>query len=118
MSQIDTFLSPIKTILEILVIIIAGLWAWYKFKEFREFKHWIQFDLDANIYPLNSNIETKSYNWDSDGNVKDALDTHTHILEILFKFSNKGKTRVKIYNIQAEISTLHQIMTQNPRISN
>jgi hypothetical protein len=114
MKQMNDIFDPIKTILEITVIIIAGFWAWHKYREFREFKHWIQFDLDANIYPLSDNIETKSYDWDSDGNLNESFETHTHLLELLFKFDNKGKTRVKIYNIQAEISTLP---SQDPKDS-
>jgi hypothetical protein len=103
---LNDYLSLSRNLLEILVIVIAGVWALYKINEYREFKNWIQFDIDANIYPLSENIATKSYTWNEDGDVRESLETHTHAIEVLFKFNNKGKTRVKIYNIQAKISTL------------
>lgn len=105
-TQIDHILTPLKTLIEIIVIAIAGCWAFYKFLEFREFKHWVQFEVDANIYPMSDCIKAKSYNWNRKGVIKESDETYTHLLEILFKFNNKGKTRVKIYNIQAEFSTL------------
>jgi hypothetical protein len=101
-----SLLDVIKTVLEIIVIIIAGVWAIFKILEFREFKHWIQFEIDANIYPLRDNITTDSHFWDENYNALEKQETFTHALEILFKFKNKGKTRIKIYNIQARISTL------------
>jgi hypothetical protein len=102
-------LDTIRTTLEIIVIFIAGIWAIFKILEFREFKHWIQFEIDANFYPLRENINANSYIWDEYGKGSEKNETFTHVLELLFKFNNKGKTRVKIYNIHAKISTLPPI---------
>lgn len=100
-------IEDIKNLFEIIVIIIAGIWALYKIQEFRDFKHWIQFDIGANIYQLSKSITAKSYTWKENGERQDkGLKNFTHVLEILFKFNNKGKTRVKLYNIQAIVSTL------------
>jgi hypothetical protein len=93
----------------IILAILGFIWTFFKIKEFREFKHWIQFDIDANIYPLSRDITTYSYNWSQGDGVTKSLEDHTHAIEILFKFNNKGKTRIKIYNIQAEFRTsLHR----------
>lgn len=102
-----------KNLLEILVIFIAGIWALYKINEFREFKHWMQFDIDANIYPMSKSnyIERGYYSWDKNGEREyKGQKRLTHVLEILFRFTNKGKTRVKIYNIQATIYTINSNM--------
>jgi hypothetical protein len=115
LTQIACELVPVQNILifireflEIIVIFIAAIWAIFKISEFREFKHWIQFEVDANIYPLDESIKSLSYEWDDKGERFSENKIFTHVLEILFKFTNKGKTRVKIYNIHAQISTLSQ----------
>jgi tetratricopeptide (TPR) repeat protein len=92
-------------LITMILVFIGTIWAYYRIKEYREFKHWIQFDMDANIYPLSKEITTKSYNWFEGDKAEESKENHTHAIEVLFKFNNKGKTRIKVYNIQAEFST-------------
>jgi hypothetical protein len=104
--DLKNLLELIKTSLESIVIIIVGIWGIFKILEFREFKHWIQFEVDVNLYPLSKSIYAESFEWDEYGKRSSKHEAFTHVLNILFKFNNKGKTRVKIYNIHAKISTL------------
>ena len=98
----------LRNIVSILVIGIAGLWGWYKINEYREFKQWIQFDIDANIYKLNTSTkEMKPFILEKDGTRrKTQPKKHTHVVEVVLKFTNKGKMRLRLYNIQTKISTM------------
>jgi hypothetical protein len=108
-------LEDLRNIVAILVIIIAGIWGSYKIKEYREFKQWIQFDIDANIHKLNTSTkEMKPFILEKDGTErKTQPEKHTHAVEVVLKFTNKGNMRLRIYNIQTKISTMP---TENVRL--
>ena len=91
-----------------IIAIITGIVVLYKIKEYRQFKQWMQFDIDANIYKLNTSTkEMKPFILEKDGTEgKTQPEKHTHAVEVVLKFTNKGKMRLRIYNIQTKISTM------------
>jgi len=107
-------LSVFKLITEILfnistvlAFVIGAIWALYKFKEFRESKDLVELDVDANIFKLDTAIDTSSFTWDKNGNRCPINgQQHTHALEISLIFNNKGKTRIRLYNIQIGLNTM------------
>ena len=101
-------IEDLRNIVSILVIIIAGIWGFYKIKEYREFKQWIQFEIEANIYKLKTPTEKMDpFILEKDGKRRNTQpQEHTHAVEVVLKFTNKGKMRLRIYNIQTKISTM------------
>lgn len=98
-------ISALRDLLTIFAIIIGGFWAWKKFRQYRENKHWIQFDIGANTIKLEESVKP----WTSlkNNNLEGLkLSDYSYAIEIRFKFTNKGNTRVKIYNIRGRISTM------------
>jgi hypothetical protein len=99
--------TTFKDLFTIIAIIVGGLWALNKYIKYRENKHWIQFEIDANILKLEKNV--KPWTYSSSENVRcheRQMGNYCHAVELLFKFTNKGNTRVKIYNIRGKISTM------------
>jgi len=107
MDDYKVYFSLVDLTVKIIALIIGGTWAIYKIGEYRAFKSWIQLDLDANIYMLARPEEIRSKTWNENGEAVD-LDTTkgTHAVEILLKFANKGKTRIKLFNIQVGLNTM------------
>ncbi len=84
---------------------IGAIWAVFELKKYRRLQQWIQFDIDLTLYKQKSAVKMAAYSWCNKG--KDTvIKPHTHVVEILLKFTNKGKTRARIYNIQAFINTM------------
>lgn len=106
----DSNATKVKDIIQIIAFLFGIVWAGYKIREFREFKQKIQFDVDANIYKLEEPITCCLKNYIK--NNKDVCfacsnpQEATHVVEVLLKFSNKGKKRFRLYNLQAIISTM------------
>jgi hypothetical protein len=91
----------------ILASLFGAAWALYKYREFRQSKHWIEFDVDANIIKFSSPVDTTSYTRDEYGHSKIIeRQPHTHAVEISLTFRNRGKTRVRLYNVQVAIQTM------------
>lgn len=108
LEDIKTIAEIILAIITVTIAIMTTIWANYKFREYREFKHWIQFEIDANIYKLNTRTkEMEPFILDKKGKRKNTLkQKHTHAVEVVLKFTNKSKRRLRIYNIQTKISTM------------
>jgi hypothetical protein len=107
MNDLQIFIDFADLGVKIIALMIGATWAIYKINEYREFKNWIQLDLDANVFKLARPEETRARTWNKQGDPIDlALTKHTHAVEILLRFANKGKTRVRIFNIQAAINTM------------
>jgi uncharacterized protein YxeA len=108
LRNIAEIIVILRNIVSILVIIIAGIWGFYKIKEYREFKQWIQFEIEANIYKLKTPTEKMDpFILEKDGKRRNTQPKkHTHAVEVVLKFTNKGKRRLRIYNIQTKISTM------------
>jgi hypothetical protein len=106
--MILTFLFDLADlIVKIIALVIGGTWALYKIKEYREFKNWVQLDLDANIYRLAHPEHVGAKTWDKEGKPIDLPPSpKTHCVELLLKFTNKGRTRVRMFNIQVGINTM------------
>ena len=103
-------ISDLADLFDILVkttLLIGGFWGLYKFVRYRELKQRIQLEIDANIFRLSSPEDAEIINWDRDGN-KLILPKQpcTHAIEILLKFTNKGFTRIRLYNIQIGINSM------------
>jgi len=99
--------GDIVDILVKITVIIGAVWGFYKFFQYRELKQRIQLNIDANIYELTSPEQTKAFNWDRQGNRETVpVQPRTHAIEILLKFTNKGFTRMRLFNIQIGVNTM------------
>ena len=109
-TNIQFLMEIIDFLIKTLALIIGGVWVLIKFKEYREFKNWIQLDVDANIFRLSKPEIAETISWDKEGNpIQSQKQNHTHAVEVLLTFKNKGKTRIKIYNIQIGINTMRPV---------
>jgi hypothetical protein len=103
----DMWLQIADLSIKLAVLIIGGLWALFELNKYRALQKWIQLDIDAHLYNLSSIENVAAYTWDRTGKrVQTSVQPHTHVVEVLLKFTNKGKTRFKIYNAQIWISTM------------
>jgi hypothetical protein len=99
-------------IVEIWGIVIGGTWVLWKFGLFREEKLWIQFDIDANLYELKPGTQDKkttltTFSWDKKGTrINCPNQSCSQAVEVLLKFTNKGKTRFRLFNAQIAINTI------------
>jgi hypothetical protein len=99
--------ADIIDILVKITVLIGALWAVYKFVQYRELKQRIQLDIDANMHQLASPEQTEAFSWDRQGNrVTVPAQPRTHAIEILLKFTNKGFTRMRLFNIQIGVNTM------------
>jgi hypothetical protein len=102
----ETCVTAVRDLFTIFAIFVGGLWALKKYRDYRENKHWIQFDIYANTIKLQNQIKPWICYSSEDIHHVRQLDQYAHAVELLFKFTNKGNTRVKIYNIRGKISTM------------
>jgi hypothetical protein len=99
--------ADIVDILVKITVLIGAVWGVYKFVQYRELKQRIQLDIDAAMYRLTSPEQTRAFNWDRQGNrVTVPVQSRTHAIEILLKFTNKGFTRMRLFNIQIGVNTM------------
>ena len=99
--------TRLKVIIQIVAFLFGTIWAFFKILEFRELKHKIQFEIDAHLYKLEKTVTTCTKTYDAQNNrVCNPLELCTHVVEVLFKFTNKGNRRFRLYNLQAIISTM------------
>ena len=99
--------ADIVDILVKITVLVGTLWGVYKFVQYRELKQRIQLDVDANLYKLSSAEKIDSFHWDRQGErVTVPAQPHTHAIEILLKFTNKGFTRMRLFNIQIGVNTM------------
>lgn len=89
-------------------VVAAGAWAVFKVREYRERKNLVQLDIDAHIYPLATPITVAPVTWKKRDAQPTILDprTHPHAIEVLLRFSNRGRTRFRLFNAQVGISTM------------
>jgi hypothetical protein len=107
MSGLDIVIKVFDLVMKISVLFIGAIWAMYKIKEYRELKNRIQLDLNGRIYKLTRPEHTSAKTWSKNGDCVDSEPrTLTHAVEILLKFTNRGRTRFRIYNIQVGINTM------------
>lgn len=89
-------------------LLVAGVWAWYLTKEYRERKNLIQLDIDAHLYALDTPITTAPKTWKKHAEKPTAEDprSHPYALEILLRFRNKGRTRFRLFNAKIGVNTM------------
>jgi hypothetical protein len=102
-----TMLETLKTLSELVAFLAGSIWALYKIREFRELKHRIGFEVEADIYPLSSPVTASRPTW----NVKReqeflAPELQTHAIEIRASFDNRGNRRFRLYNLQLAVNTM------------
>lgn len=92
----------------VIALTIGGWWAVKRRKIFRELKHCIEFDLDADIVELQTPIETdKRYSWNPEGIREDSKKERlTHLVDVSLVFKNQGNTRFRLYNAWLHIYTM------------
>jgi hypothetical protein len=106
-AEIVNIIAGIADIIVKVTVVIAAILGIYKFIEYRELKKRIQFDIEAKIYKLSLEENVQSFTWDENGEHKTTdREKHTHALEVLMKFTNKGFTRIRIFNIQIGVNTM------------
>ncbi|HLO15971.1 MAG TPA: hypothetical protein VK206_14155 [Anaerolineales bacterium] len=99
--------ADIVDILVKIAVLVGTFWGVYKFVQYRELKQRIQLGIDANMYKLASVEQVEAFNWDRQGDrVTIPTQPRTHAIEILLKFTNKGFTRMRLFNIQIGVNTM------------
>jgi hypothetical protein len=107
MITADLVLKVLDLVVKTIALAVGAIWAIYKIDENRENKNWIQLDLNADVNKLTRTEHASAKTWDKEGNRVDVGPSAlTHAVEVLLKFTNKGKTRVRIFNIQVGINTM------------
>ncbi len=92
---------------KIVALILGSSWTLYKIKQYRELKKWIQFDINSNIIKLSEPEKCKGYTWSAKGERKEINnELYTHAIEVDLVFTNKGKTQIKLYNIEVFANTM------------
>ncbi len=104
--EIVTMIADI--LIKTIALIIGGSWALYEIKKYRAFQQWIQLDIDAYLYKLRSAVNGIPLTWDHGKLKTRPAQLSTHVVEVLLKFTNKGRTRLRLYNIQIGINTMRQ----------
>jgi hypothetical protein len=100
-------LIEIAALMQGIALLLAGIWALYKVFEYRELRTLVQLELDANLYKLASPVTASVPSWNQRGE-RELIgpEPRSHVLEILLKFSNAGKTRFRLFNVQIGINTM------------
>ncbi len=107
MENFDVLRESVDLSVKILVLIVGAVWSIYKVVIYRSFKNSLQLDIGATIYPLNEPESISGITWDADGCRQQVpRNDHTYVVEVALKYANKGKTRVRLYNIQVGINTM------------
>jgi hypothetical protein len=107
MNDSELIYKIIDIVLKLAAIGMGSYWTYQEIKRYSLDHQWIQFDIDANLFKLPSAIETTSFTWNKKGQkIETGSQRHNHAVEFVLKFSNKGKTRAKIFNIQVMINTM------------
>jgi hypothetical protein len=99
--------ADIADIVVKITVLISAAWGVYKFVQYRELKQRIQLTIDANIYRLTSPEQAAGLTWDRQGNrQKVPVQSRTHAIEMLLTFTNKGFTRMRLFNVQIGVNTM------------
>jgi hypothetical protein len=106
MQPIKDVTEVMKNLAELIAFVFGSGWAWFKIREYRQFKNWVELDLDSHVYKLDSPVEADAYTWTREGERITKSRRLTHAVEILLKFSNKGSTRLRLFNIQVGVNTM------------
>jgi hypothetical protein len=106
LSDLKVALETLRDAAALIAFLFGAGWAWFKINEYRQFKNWIQFDVDARIFKLESLFEAKIFTWDKAGNRIEKKLTCTHGIEVELTFTNKGSTRLRLFNIQLGLNTM------------
>lgn len=106
--------ANIVDILVKITVLCGAVWGVYKFVQYRELKQRMQLEIDASMYKLASPEQTEAFNWDPHGNrMTVPAQPRTHAIEILLKFTNKGFTRMRLFNIQIGVNTMRPRMKRS-----
>jgi hypothetical protein len=100
-------LIEIAALMQGIALLLAGIWAIYKVSEYRELRTIMQLELDANLYKLASPVTASVPSWNKRGErEKIGPEPRSYVVEVLLKFSNKGRTRFRLFNAQIGINTM------------
>jgi hypothetical protein len=110
-SNIKDTVDILRGSIEIVALVVGAFWVLFKLYEYREFMDWIQLDLDKNLYKLGAPVKAMIYNCKKDEPEPERMlqQSYTHAIEVILKFTNKGKIRVRLYNIQIGINTMRPL---------
>lgn len=104
---VPEYVQVASQLAQIMALAAAGVWAYYLRKEHRESMRWVEFHVSARLFKLNSPIKTQANTWLQDGKCSERLlDPATHAVEVYLKFTNRGKTQLKLFNVQVAILTM------------
>ncbi len=93
----------LKDVAEIMALAVGAVWAFYEVGKYRQFKNWLQLDVEKSIYKLANPINVKGFTWNKAGKREiTPPQPYTHAIEAILSFTNVGKTRAKIYNVSPQ----------------
>lgn len=104
--QTKEVVELLKNSAELVAFVVGAVWAGYKIKEYRQFKNWIELEERTNIFKLDLPVTTDVFTWDRKGDRLTECQTCTHAVETLLTFTNKGATRLRLFNIQVGLNTM------------
>jgi hypothetical protein len=96
----------LKNLSALVAFVFGAGWAWFKIREYRQFKNWIELEVESHLYKLDSPVEANAFTWNRQGERTTKSQHLTHAVEVLLKFSNKGPTRLRLFNIQIGVNTM------------
>ncbi len=103
----EIILQTADIAVKIIALVVGVVWATLVL---REYKYRIQLDIDANLYKLSLPVEVAPFTRFSKKPVDDtSAKPHTYAVEVLLKFTNKGKVRFRLYNAQVGINTMRAL---------
>ena len=88
-------------------LLVAGVWAWYLTKEYRERKNLIQLYIDAHLYALDMPITTAPKTWKKHAEKPTAEDPRSHPTR--WRYSSGSATRtyaLPIFNAKIGVNTM------------
>jgi hypothetical protein len=107
-SLLINHFPDIVQILLALSALIAGVWAIFRFVIFREDKFWLEFDIVAEYKRIKNKVNCEKYFWEKNiDEIKIEKKDVSYFIETTLRITNKGKTRVRIYNMQIAIKTMN-----------
>ena len=52
LNSLKYWVELLKNAAELIAFVFGAAWAWFKIREFRQFKNWIELEIDSNLHKL------------------------------------------------------------------
>jgi hypothetical protein len=76
----------LKNLSELVAFLFGAGWAWFKIREYRQFKNRVELELDSHLFSLDSPVDANAFTWNRKGERNTKNEHLTHAVEVLLKF--------------------------------